>query len=102
MVATCQSAIATAEAAFGGIDILVCCDGEALIGTVEEVGCTPRARSLVRQMFETNFYGPFNVIKAALPRMRSREKGGHVVVVSSVGEMILTLLPVHGCLGRCC
>ena len=89
MVASCQSAIAIAEANFGSIDIVVCCDGETLIGTVEEVGSTPRARSLVRQMFETNFFGPVNVIKAALPGMRrNRDKSGsHIIVVSSVGEI---------------
>lgn len=90
MVASCQSAIAIAEADYGSIDILVCCDGETLIGTVEEVGSTPRARSLVRQMFETNFFGPVNVIKAALPGMRrTRDKSGsHIIVVSSVGKRV--------------
>lgn len=82
-----------AEADFGSIDMVVCCDGETLIGTVEEVGNTARARSLVRQMFETNFFGPVNVIKAALPGMRRNRdtSGSHIIVVSSIGEMICPL-----------
>ena len=42
-------------------------------------------QTLIRNQFETKFFGPVNVIKAVLPSMRVREKG-HVVVLSDVSE----------------
>lgn len=54
---------------------------EALIGTVEELGISARTRTLGREQFESNFFGPVNVIKAALPAMR-RRNGGHIMVVT--------------------
>lgn len=55
----------------------------ALVGTIEELSASRRTQSLIREQFETNFYGPVNCIKAVLPAMRARGNG-HVVVLSSI------------------
>jgi NAD(P)-dependent dehydrogenase (short-subunit alcohol dehydrogenase family) len=41
----------------------------------------------VRAMFETNVFGSWNMINAALPRMRTRKRG-HIVNMSSVGGLV--------------
>lgn len=79
----CQSAVAQAVASFGKLDILLCCSSEALVGTVEELAASPRTQSLVREQFESNFFGPVNCIKAALPAMR-KKGGGHIIVVTGI------------------
>ncbi|KAL8791664.1 MAG: hypothetical protein Q9195_005747 [Heterodermia aff. obscurata] len=61
-------------------------DGKvAVIGTVEELAMSAETQTLIRDQFETKFFGPVNVIKAVLPSMRLREKG-HVLVLSDVSE----------------
>ncbi|KAI9742057.1 MAG: hypothetical protein M1834_000447 [Cirrosporium novae-zelandiae] len=55
----------------------------AIVGTVEELSTTLRAQTLVREQFETNFFGPMAFIKAALPAMRER-RSGHVIVISGI------------------
>ena len=81
----CQAAIAQAVSAFGTLDILFCCSSEAIIGTVEELAASRRTQALIRDQFETNFFGPVNIIKAALPAMR--EKGsGHIITLTGISE----------------
>ena len=57
----------------------------ALVGTVEELAASPRIQSLVREQFESNFFGPVNCIKAVLPTMRKR-KCGHVIVLTGISQ----------------
>lgn len=79
----CQAAIAEAIYAFGRIDILFCCTSQAMIGTVEELAISTRTQSLVRDQFETNFFGPMNIIRATLPTMRE-QKIGHMIMLGGV------------------
>ncbi|KAJ9622336.1 hypothetical protein H2203_006554 [Taxawa tesnikishii (nom. ined.)] len=79
----CQSAIAEAVHSFGRVDILFCCTSECVVGTVEELAQNPRTLTLVRDQFETNFFGAVNVIKAVLPTFRAK-KNGHIIVLSAV------------------
>ncbi|CAC9886298.1 NAD(P)-binding protein [Aureobasidium pullulans] len=79
----CQSAIAEAVHSFGRIDILFCCTSETLVGTVEELSQTTRTHSLIRDQFETNFFGPVNVIKSILPTFRTK-RNGHIVMLSNL------------------
>ena len=81
----CQSAIADALVAFERIDILLICRSEALIGTIEELDQSPRTQALVTDQFETNFFGPVNIMKALLPSMREK-RNGHIVVLTGIGE----------------
>lgn len=82
-MAQCQAAVAEAVYAYGCIDILLCCTSQAIIGTVEEMAATQRTQALVRDQFETNFFGPMNIIKATLPNMRE-QKIGHMIVLGGI------------------
>ena len=54
-----------------------------MVGTVEELAASPRTQSLVREQIETNFFGPINCIKAALPAMR-KQNTGHVLILTGI------------------
>ncbi|MCJ1419099.1 hypothetical protein MMC32_005451 [Xylographa parallela] len=83
IIGQCQAAIAQAVEAFGKIDILFCCSSEAVIGTIEELAACPRTLTLIREQFETNFFSPVNIIKAALPAMREK-RAGHIIVLTGI------------------
>ncbi|KAK5137046.1 hypothetical protein LTR08_001055 [Meristemomyces frigidus] len=76
----CQSAVAEAVQSFGRVDILFCCHSEIVLGTVEELS---EHRALTIAQFETNFFGPVNIIKATLPIFRSK-KNGHIVLLTAI------------------
>jgi NAD(P)-dependent dehydrogenase (short-subunit alcohol dehydrogenase family) len=89
MMGECQAVVAQAVAAFGRVDILLCCTSQALIGTVEELSASPQTLNLVRDQFEVNYFGPLNIIKASLPHMR-RELSGHIMILSGITAHIGT------------
>lgn len=70
--------VAAAEAEFGGIDVLVNNAGYGLIATAEE---TPEEK--YRPLFEVNFFGTTEMVKAVLPGMRKRRRG-HILNFSSI------------------
>ena len=74
-----NEAVKQAEAAFGGIDVLVNNAGYSYMAGVEE-----GEDAEVRAMFETNFFGLLNLTRAVLQGMRQR-RSGHIVNISSVG-----------------
>ena len=108
MMGQCQAAVAEAVEVCGGLDILLCCSSEgtnlggsvgafqgiadrwpnaALVGTVEELAGSIRTQTLVREQFDSNFYGPVNVIKAAIPAMR--KKGlGHIMILTGISQQL--------------
>ncbi len=73
----------------GAVDVLVNNAGIGRVGTVEELDETE-----AREMMETNFWGPFRLIRAFLPSMRARH-GGVIVNVSSVSARV----PAAACMG---
>ncbi|EME47679.1 hypothetical protein DOTSEDRAFT_69587 [Dothistroma septosporum NZE10] len=83
MMGQCQSAVAEAVRCFGRVDVLFCCQSEVVVGTVEELSQSPRTLSLVKDQFETNFFGPVNIIRATLPVFRSK-KNGHIVLLTAI------------------
>ncbi|REG58424.1 NADP-dependent 3-hydroxy acid dehydrogenase YdfG [Paraburkholderia sp. BL6669N2] len=75
-------AIEQALARAGRIDVLVNNAGYGLFGALEEV-----SDAEARQVFDTNFFGTVNTIRAVLPHLRERGSG-HIVNLSSVAGLI--------------
>lgn len=67
---------------FGRIDVLVNNAGVAVHGPAEEI-----PDEVVRQQFETNFFGPFALMKEVVPSM-VEAGGGRIVNVTSIGAVL--------------
>ncbi len=75
-------AVAAAQAAFDGLDVLVNNAGYGYLSAVEEGDDDE-----VRALFDTNFFGAVDMIKAVLPGMRS-QGSGHIINVSSMTGIV--------------
>lgn len=75
------TAVTAAQAAFGGLDVLVNNAGVGLLGAIEETDETEIARC-----FEVNFLGALRVTRAVLPHFRAR-RGGQVVFLSAAAAI---------------
>ncbi|MDT0554570.1 SDR family oxidoreductase [Patiriisocius hiemis] len=64
------------------LDVVINNAGIGITGPIEE---TPTDE--IRNAFETNFYGPLEVIKAVLPQMRKQKSGKIVNITSIAGYM---------------
>ena len=58
-------------------------DPIAVVGTVEELSASAQTLTLVRDQFETNYFGPVNVIKSILPKFRAR-RAGHIMILTGI------------------
>jgi NAD(P)-dependent dehydrogenase (short-subunit alcohol dehydrogenase family) len=63
---------------FGSLDVLINNAGYGLLAALEESTDEQLARNL-----QTNFTGPFRLIRAALPVMRG-QKSGHIITLSAI------------------
>ena len=64
------------------IDVLINNAGAGITGPIEEIPDTE-----IKRNFETNFFGPINVIKAVLPTMRAQKSGLIINITSIAGYM---------------
>ena len=76
------TAVETAAAHFGRIDVLVNNAGYGQLGLFEEVASVD-----VERQFATNVFGLMHVTRAALPLMR-RQRGGHILNLASIGGVM--------------
>lgn len=76
------AAVAAADDAFGGVDVLVNNAGYGYMSAVEEGDDAE-----VRKLFDTNYFAVVDTIKAVLPAMRAR-KSGRIVNISSMTGLV--------------
>ena len=81
--AAARDALAEAHKHFGRIDVLVNNAGYANLAPIETAEDAD-----VREQFETNFWGVYNVTKAAIPLLREQPGESLVVQISSMGGRV--------------
>jgi NAD(P)-dependent dehydrogenase (short-subunit alcohol dehydrogenase family) len=77
-----EHAVSETERRFGSVDVLVNNAGYGYMAAVEE-----GEDEEVRAMFDTNYFGAVDMIKAALPGMRRRGRG-HIINISSMTGLV--------------
>jgi NAD(P)-dependent dehydrogenase (short-subunit alcohol dehydrogenase family) len=77
-----RAAVAATQQAFGAIDVLVNNAGYGYMAALEE-----GEDHEVRRLFDTNYFGVVDTIKAVLPGMRAR-RSGHIVNMSSMTGLV--------------
>lgn len=87
---TIYSAVNTVIEKEGRLDVLINNAGAGITGPIEEI---PEAE--IKNNFDTNFFGPINVIKAVLPQMRKQNDGLIINVTSIAGYMGLPYRGVY-------
>jgi NAD(P)-dependent dehydrogenase (short-subunit alcohol dehydrogenase family) len=76
------AAVARTVERFGRIDVLVNNAGVSALGPAEEI-----PEQAMRDQFETNFFGPFALMREVLPVMRAN-RTGRIVNVTSIGALM--------------
>lgn len=89
-VPSINSAVKEVIKAEGKLDVLINNAGVGITGPIEEI---PEAE--IQHNFDTNFFGPINVIKAVLPQMRQQNSGLIINVTSIAGYMGLPYRGVY-------
>ncbi len=77
-----DAAVAATVEHFGGIDVLVNNAGYGYLSAVEEGDDAE-----VRRLFDTNYFGVVDTLKAVLPLMRA-QGSGHVINISSMTGLV--------------
>ena len=73
-----EAAVERAFGLAGQLDVIVNNAGYGLLGAIEEA-----TDAEVERLFSVNVFGPFRLIRAALPRLRA-QGSGHIVNVTSI------------------
>jgi NAD(P)-dependent dehydrogenase (short-subunit alcohol dehydrogenase family) len=74
-----NAAVGVATSAFGRLDVVVNNAGYIRANSIEDM-----AAEQFRRLMEINFFGVYNVTRAALPVMRA-QRDGHIIQISSIG-----------------
>lgn len=85
-----QNAVAEIIKKSGIIDVVINNAGVGITGPLEEI-----PTSEIKNNFETNFFGPIEVMKAVLPQMRSQKSGLIINITSIAGYMGLPYRSVY-------
>ena len=85
-----QSAVAKIIADSGRLDIVINNAGVGITGPLEEI-----PTSEIKNNFETNFFGPIEVMKAVLPQMRGQKSGLIINITSIAGYMGLPYRSIY-------
>jgi len=88
--ASIKAAVAQVIAEAGAIDVLVNNAGVGITGPLEEIPAEE-----IKNNFETNLFGPIEVMKAVLPHMRAQKSGLIINVTSIAGYMGLPYRSVY-------
>jgi NAD(P)-dependent dehydrogenase (short-subunit alcohol dehydrogenase family) len=81
-VVTINKAVENVINVEGRLDVVINNAGVGITGPIEE---TPEEQ--IQHNFDTNFFGPINVIKAVLPQMRKQNSGLIINITSIAGYM---------------
>ena len=85
-----QSAITEVLSRTNQIDVVINNAGVGITGPLEEIPSQE-----IKNNFETNFFGPIEVMKAVLPQMRSQKSGLIINITSIAGYMGLPYRSVY-------
>jgi NAD(P)-dependent dehydrogenase (short-subunit alcohol dehydrogenase family) len=77
-----KSAVAEVISKSGRIDVVINNAGVGITGPIEEIPTEE-----IKNNFETNLFGPIEVMKAVLPQMRSQKSGLIINITSIAGYM---------------
>lgn len=80
--ASIRAAFAAAQTRFGGIDAVLNIAGIGLFSVFEAT-----TDEQVREQFETNTFGPMEIMRQAIPHLRARG-GGHIVNLTSASSTV--------------
>ncbi len=89
-MASIKKAVANIVSKEGRLDVLINNAGMGITGSIED---TPT--DAMRKVFDTNFFGAIDVIKAVLPQMRQQKEGLIINVTSIAGYMGLPFRGVY-------
>ncbi len=87
---TILAAIGKVIAISGRLDVVINNAGVGITGPLEEIPSEE-----IKNNFETNFFGPIEVMKAVLPQMRSQNSGLIINITSIAGYMGLPYRSVY-------